>query len=312
MDNEAVEQIRLALQGGIPEQLIIETMVGEGADPIVVRRVIDQAKSPPRAPSERRQSPRPTQGYRPIDGQPNASQHVQQSKPDPVIQKVHTEATIEMNKIATSHHNTEQTISELQAFMFLAKYLGWSLMVGDGIFSYWALKVSLNNQWIALYLAVGICAAIFIMGVAITIKSVDEIFVLDKNEDGQVTLGEKGWFVIRAFIAIVCVGTDVLSNYMGMDALLAKSLSPTSLIPGWSIALFLAIAIMLLPQVIVSWGDVNMRTLAKLKPMARVEAANIQGDTNWATGYQKEVATRTASVGQAEGSNRVKNWKIRL
>ena len=311
--DDPVLQIKQALDGGIPEQLLIETLVSDGADPATVRQLIDQAKqkkAPDMTPPSR-PSPRPSsESYSPIQGQPSSHRHVRQPNPDSDVKHIHEEATSQMNKINESYHNTEQTISELQVFMFLAKYLGWSLMIGDGIFSYWALKVALNNQWMAVYLAVGICAAIFIMGVAISIKSVDEIFVLDKDQNGSVSAGEKLWFCVRVFVAFVCVGTDVLTNFMGMDTLLARSIVPIPLFPGWLVSLFLAVAIMLLPQVIVSWGDVNMRKLSRLKPLARVEAAQTQADTNYATGVQRVYATSTTPIGERDAQKKIGGWKL--
>jgi hypothetical protein len=298
---DEIDQLKQILDNGVPEHVIVEALVNEGASPENAKRLMAKAKNK-----------KTSVGYSHLYGQPSSQRYVQTvANPDPNIQRAHQEANTQMSKIAETYHHTENTISELQAMMFIAKYLGWSLMVGDGIFSYWALKVALNNEWMAIYLAVGICAAIFIMGVGISIKSVDEIFVLDKNDDGVITAGERLWFSVRIFVAVVCVGTDVLSNYMGMDVLLARSIVPIPLFPGWLVAMFLAVAIMLLPQVIVSWGDVNMRKLSRLKPLARIEAANVQGDTNWATGYQREVATRTTAIGQTEGGKKVTNWKIR-
>ena len=313
--DDLVNDIRGMLRGGVDEQIIIEQMVESGADPRAVKELLDKAKNKPSTspqptpPRSQQQPPRQSQAYTPVKNQPNSTRHVKSENPDPVIKQTHEEATIKMNKIAQAHHITEQMISEDQTIMFFAKYAGWCLMVGDAVFSYWALKVSLDNRWIALQLAVGVGIAIYIMGRSIAIKTIDEIFALDKNDDGNVSMGERVSFGIRVLTAFICVSTDVLSNYMGMDVMLVGSLSPTNVVPGSVIAFLLAAAVMIIPQVIVMWSGINAKKLAKLKPLARIEAANVQGDTNYATGYQRQVATSTASVGEADGRKRVTSWK---
>lgn len=313
--DDVVSQVRAALAGGIPEQLLIEQMIGDGADPKIVRELIDKAKAKPTATTRSAQSPPPRstrQDYTPVRDQPNSARHVREPQPDPQVKQAHKEATEQMSKIANSNHSTGQTISELQALMFLTKYLGWALMVGDGLFTYWALRVALDNRWMAMYLAAGISVSIFIIGVAINIKSVDEFFTLDINEDGVVSASEKGWFFIKMVVIITCLSVDVLTNFMGIDTLLARSVVPGEFAPGTIVALVLAIVTMLLPQVIVSGSDVNMRRLAKIKASAIREDADVAGDINHAVGYRKQVATATAPVGEADGRKKVNNWKVRL
>ena len=314
-DFDLVSQVKHALSAGIPEQLLIEQMIGDGADPRVVRELIDKAKgkdkpsSPPQPPPRSQQPPPRAQPYTPVQNQPNSNKHVKSDNPDPQIKKAHKEATVQMTKIANNNHSTGQTISELQALMFLTKYLGWALMIGDGIFTYWALRVALDNRWMALYLAAGIAVSIFIIGVAINIKSVDEFFTLDVNEDGMVSASEKGWFFIKMVVIITCLSVDVLTNFMGIDTLLARTVVPGEFAPGTIVALTLAIVTMLLPQVIVSGSDINMRRLAKIKASAIREDADVAGDINYAVGYRKQVATSTAPVGEADGRKRVASWK---
>lgn len=322
MHDQIVVQVSEMLKGGIPPELLLQSLIDEGMPPDQAESVIAKASQP----ASKAQEPRPMNQQRPqqpppqrssqyssIPGQPNSSTHVRTaSPPDPQVKQAHSEAQKEMEKIARQHYATETTIAQQKMLMWLAKYVGWCLMVGDAIFSYWALKVSLDNKWVALHLAIGIGVAILVMGTAISVKAIDEIFVLDKNEDGKVTFGEYFWFSVRVFIAVTCVSTDIISNYMGMDYVLAGTLSPTNLIPGPVIAMLLAISIMLLPQVIVTWSDVAYRKLCKLEPVATMEAADIQGDKNYAVGYRRKVATQTTPVGESEGNSRVRNWKVRF
>jgi len=256
-------------------------------------------------PPQDSRSQRPPRDARQGGGRPS-----QDEKPQDV-QQLRREAEVSRANIERSYTHGSRTLWEWEILMEFLKYVGFGLAVADGVFSLWALSVSLENKAIAMALSIAIGGILFATGVAIATRALDDFLVLDKNEDDRVSVAEFFWFGIKVLSLLVAVLADVFTNYLGMNQAGARNLLPAEIVPGWTISLFLAIFLMVAPHVLTGVCDVTLRKIARKKAIAEMESAEAQGAMDYAVGYRKEVAGNTREAGIKEGKARASSYKIR-
>ena len=204
------------------------------------------------------------------------------------------------------------TLDEWALILELFKYSGYVIAIADGVFSFWALKVSLNNAYMALILAYAIGAVLFILGVLISLRGIDSFLGVDRDGDGRVSRGEVFWWAVRAASVGIVVVTDVSTNYFGITELTARSLLPAELVPGWVVSLVLSIFLMVSAHVIIAGCDAGLMQIGRKYAAADLERAETRGLKDYAGGVGTELVINARDQGRKDGKAKPTSWNKKL
>jgi hypothetical protein len=250
-------------------------------------------------------------GEPPYRGRPEPSEQPPRKpsiQPDNQVKQARIEAEMSRSSIERGHRQGAITLAEWAAILELLKYSGYAIAIADGVFSFWALSVAFNNRWMALVLSYGIGAMLFIFGVLISIKGIDDFFKMDKDNSGRISRSEFFWWIVKVLSAGIIVTYDVATNYFGITEITARSLLPAEVVPGWAVSLFASCLLMVLGHLIISGCDVALRKIASSYASAEKERFESQAKKDAVSAWGEEVVMGAREQGSREG----KGFKIKL
>lgn len=198
------------------------------------------------------------------------------------------------------------TLEEWSILFEITKYIGYGVAIADGIFSFWALKVSLDNTYMAAILALIICVYLFILGALISLRGIDEYLSMDKDQNQRVTRGEFFWWCVRIFSVSIVAAVDVSTNYFGISEITARHLLPAELVPGWGVSLLLSCLLMTGAHLIIGGSDAVMDKIGDSYSEADIKRGVTEANKDFASGARSEIISKA----NQEGRNFGKGYKL--
>ena len=191
-----------------------------------------------------------------------------------------------------------------------ARWIAYLLVIGDAWFSYWALRSGeVTGDGLAFFLAIAIGAVQWSVATAIFDRTSKNIFQIDTDDDGKVSIGEWFRFGIVVVGVLAVYVTDAATNAAGIDmqgagTVILRAFSPNP--PAWASyasTWIIAVFMMMADEMIHTFVDPIQRQIDIERPLVRRQYALLQAREKEVVAYRQALMDRATEAGRRRGEN---------